>query len=100
MSEAIITTSSERTPEERRAALAQHVASYVSNTYRVESQTDYQAIVVYGRRPNHLLHFLLSCFTFGLWVPVWIALVLFGGEKRRVVTVDSYGNVATSKGRG
>ena len=73
----------------------------VRDGYRVESQTDYQAILVRGRRPNHLLHLILSIVTLGLWaIFVWLPVAVFGGEKRRVVTVDAYGNVATTKGRG
>lgn len=29
--------------------------------------------------PNHVLHLLLSVVTAGIWVPVWILLILFGG---------------------
>ncbi|MFW5721768.1 MAG: hypothetical protein ACOCVU_02820 [Desulfohalobiaceae bacterium] len=28
--------------------------------------------LLFRRPPNHLLHFLLSLLTLGLWVPVWI----------------------------
>lgn len=91
----------ERTPEERQAQLANEVSLMVRSGYRVESQTANQAILVKGRRPAHLLHFFLSVFTLGLWALfVWLPLSVFGGEKRRVLTVDAYGNVATTKGRG
>lgn len=91
----------ERSPEERRSYLASEVAAHVRQGYRVESQTDYQAIVVKGRRANHLLHFILGLFTLGLWwLFVWLPVGLFGGERRRVITVDTYGNVANAKGRG
>jgi hypothetical protein len=84
-----------RTPEERREILAATVTEYVRDGYRVESQTDYQAIVVRGRRPNHLLHLILSIITIGIWfLFVWLPLMIFGGEKRRVLNVDTYGNVA------
>lgn len=93
--------SSERTLEERRSVLAGEVADRVRHGYRVESQTDLQAVVVKGRRPSHLLHLILSFVTLGVWaVLVWLPLSVFGGEKRRVITVDSYGNVAERKGRG
>src|SRR5215207_8344529 len=96
-----ITVTGQRSPEDRRALLAQEVAGHVSHGYRVESQTDYQAIVVKGRRPNHLLHLILSVLTLGVWALfVWLPLAMFGGEKRRVITVDNFGDVATAKGRG
>lgn len=94
-------TTSERTGEERRELLASAVSEAVRSGYRVESQTDHQAIVVKGRRPNHLLHLILSVCTLSLWLWfVWIPLVLFGGEKRRVITVDPFGNIQRAKGRG
>lgn len=81
--------------------LASHVAEHVRGGYRVESQTDYQAIMVRGRRPNHLLHLVLSVLTFGVWALfVWLPVAVLAGEKRRVVTIDPFGNVQTSKGRG
>ena len=27
-----------------------------------------------GNTPSHLLHLILSIFTFGLWIPVWILI--------------------------
>jgi len=32
--------------------------------------------------PNHILHLLLSVFTLGLWLLVWLALVLISSGKR------------------
>jgi hypothetical protein len=78
--------------EQRKAALADRVQYFVGSGYRVESQTDFQAILVRGRRPNHLLHLILSVITVGLWALfVWLPLAIFGGEKRKVITVDEYG---------
>ncbi len=51
------------------------------------------AVLVYGRQVNHILHFLLGFVTFFLWWLVWLFLAITGGEKRRVVTVDEYGNI-------
>ena len=59
-----------------------------------ESQTDYHVVIVRGHRPNHVLHLLLSIVTLGLWIPVWILLSIFGGEKRRAISVDECGNVS------
>jgi hypothetical protein len=33
----------------------------------------------------------------GLWAIVWICLAIFGGIKRRIITVDEYGNVVDRK---
>lgn len=81
-----------KSPEERKALLAQAVANQVRQGWRVESQTDYQAVIVTGQRPNHILHLILTIVTLGLWGIVWIAIAIFGGEKRGVITIDDYGN--------
>ena len=53
---------------------------------RVESQNQHETVLVKGQRPNHILHLLLSVFTGGLWIPVWILVAMTGGEKRKVVS--------------
>ena len=82
-----------KTLEERKALLAKHVAAAFTSGARVESQTETMAVLVYGRRVNHLLHFLLGFVTLGSWWLVWIFLAITGGEKRKVITVDDYGNI-------
>ena len=88
-------------PIQPRDALAQAVANYVSNGYRVEMQTETQAVLVRGRRPNHLLHFLIGIFTLSLWwIFVWLPIAIIGGEKRLVITVRPDGQINVAKGRG
>ena len=82
-----------KTADERKETLARHVANATARGLRVESQSDYQAVFVNGKPVNHILHLILSAFTLGLWLLVWAALAIFGGEKRSVVRVDEYGNV-------
>ena len=75
-----------QTPDERKTALISNVNSHVARGWRVESQTDFNAVLVKGRRPNHLLHFLIGFVTLSLWwFMVWIPLAVFGGEKRRTI---------------
>ncbi len=33
-------------------------------------------VMATGTTPNHLLHFFLSLFTVGLWLPVWILVAV------------------------
>lgn len=33
---------------------------------------------IYVKKPNHVLHFLLTVVTGGLWLPVWIVVALRG----------------------
>ena len=86
-----------KTTEQRKELLAQQIAGQIRSGRRVESQSDYQAAIVYGRRVNHILHFLLGFVTFGLWWLVWIMLAVGGGERRELVTVDELGNVSVQK---
>lgn len=83
-----------KSADERKRSLAQTIASQVAQGARVESQSDFQAVLVRGHRPNHTLHFIIGLLTLGVWWLVWIAIAIFGGEKRSMVTVDEYGNVA------
>jgi hypothetical protein len=92
-------TGEPKSTEERKRILADRVAYYVGQGYRPESQTDFQAVLVSGRRPNHLLHFIIGLVTLGLWwIFVWLPLAIFGGEKRKVVSVDEYGRALETKG--
>ena len=92
-----MTESSRKTSEERREALSQLITSQLSQGWRIESQGDFQAVLLQGHAVNHILHLLITFFTIGLWSIVWIALVLIGGEKRQVVRVDEWGNPAISR---
>ncbi len=89
-------TPQQPTDDQRKQALANAVAREVGNGCRVESQTDFQAVVVKGKRPSHLLHLILSLVTLGIWIPVWILVAIFGGEKRKVLMVDAWGIVSRS----
>jgi hypothetical protein len=81
------------TDEERKKILADRIQlNIVQGGSRVESQSDFQAVLVRGHRPNHVLHALLTIFTLGLWAIVWIGIGIFGGEKRALITVGEYGN--------
>jgi len=79
---------------DRQAILAAAVAKAVRKGYRVESQGPFQAVVVKGKRPNHVLHLLLSVLTVSIWLLVWIFLAVVKHEKRKVISVDAYGNVS------
>ena len=62
------------------------VAMAVTDGWMVESQTPTQAILVKSRKCNHILHLLLSVFTGGLWLPVWIVQGVRAGTERRVIS--------------
>jgi hypothetical protein len=76
---------------QRRQAFAQTIQNRVAQGSRIESQSDTYAVLVRGHRVNHVLHLILTLVTLGFWAIVWIALAIFGGEKRDTVSVDAYG---------
>jgi len=81
------------TADQRQEALAQRVAELSGEGWRVETLMDFQAILVKGHRPNHVLHLLLSVATFGVWLLFWPAVAMDGGEERVVLTVDETGAI-------
>ncbi len=81
-----------KTAEERKEALARQIAGRVAQGLRVETQSDFQAVMIHGKVVNHVLHLILTFMTLGVWALIWIALVALGGEKRELVQVDEWGN--------
>lgn len=71
----------------RKTELDHKVRAAVSRGWHVESQSEYQAVLVKGKRPNHILHLLLSIFTLGLWIPVWVFLAVVKHERHEVISV-------------
>ena len=86
-----------KTPEERRVILAQAIQNAVARKYRIESQSDEMATVVYGKPVNHILHLILTLITLGLWGIIWAVMVMAGGERREMISVDPYGNLLVQK---
>jgi len=83
-----------RRPDAERAAIMQQALRDLTfRGYRVEAVDGTRAIVVTGEPVNHVLHVLLSFFTCGLWLPVWLLLIGLGGVKRRHIYIDEYGNL-------
>jgi len=88
-----------KTPDQRKAILAQAVANSLARpgNWRIESQSDYNAVIVKGRQINHVLHLLLTVFTVGIWLLIWMFMGAAGGETRYMMTVDEYGNTNTTR---
>jgi hypothetical protein len=77
--------------------LAHQIQGASARGMRVESQSDFQAVLVKGQPVNHVLHAIITIFSCGLWGIVWIALAVTGGEKREMAVVDEFGNVQLQK---
>jgi len=85
------------TSEDRRQLLANAIHGELLQGRRVESSLDFQAVLVKGKRVNHVLHLILSVLTGLLWVPVWILVAIRGGEKRVTINIDNFGHVIRRK---
>jgi hypothetical protein len=86
-----------RTTDERKVILAQQLQTAAARGLRIESQSDFQAVLVEGKPINHVLHAILTIFTCLLWGIVWAIIAATGGEKRQMVVVDEFGNVIWQK---
>lgn len=82
-----------RTDDERKVLLAQQLQTAAARGLRIESQSEFQAVLVEGKPVNHVLHAILTIFTCLLWGIVWAIIAATGGEKRQMVVVDEFGNV-------
>lgn len=82
-----------RSDDERKVILAQQLQTAAARGLRIESQSEFQAVLVEGKPVNHVLHAILTIFTCLLWGIVWAIIAATGGEKRQMVVVDEFGNV-------
>ena len=81
-------------------ALQQAVAAEIASGARLESQMGTMAVVVRGKPVNHILHLILSLLTAGIWLIVWLVLVLTNKRERVILTVDEAGTVSRSVATG
>lgn len=56
-----------RTADERKVILSQQLQTAAARGLRIESQSDFQAVLVEGKPVNHTLHAILTIFTCLLW---------------------------------
>jgi hypothetical protein len=83
-----------RLPVDHRAAIMQQALRDLTfRGYRIETVDGPRAIISMGEPVNHVLHVLLTVFTCGLWLPIWLLLIALGGVKRRHIHIDEYGNL-------
>lgn len=75
----------------RRAHLTwalQHVLAHTGG--RVQVAGAYDAIVI-GPGPNHLIHLVVSILTAGLWLPLWLLILLTSKPTVYAIAVDPAG---------
>lgn len=84
------------TLEERQAILVREVTGMAKRGWTVVSQTATQASLVKGKPTSHGLHLVLSIVTVGLWIPVWIGVAIFAGQKSKLVTITEAGDIVAT----
>jgi hypothetical protein len=77
----------------RQSILDRRLLAAVSQGGEITSRSDFSAVLRYGQPVNHVLHLILSVLTLGIWLFIWLLLVLT--NKRRVVfvAVDEFGGI-------
>ena len=79
---------------ERRERMQAAVTHWVARGARVESLTDYQAVLIVGNNINNVAHLLGCLFTCGLWLIGYVIAIMTEKPERRVVLrVDRFGQV-------
>jgi len=68
-----------RAPMQRRQAQQQPPPQPVIVNQQFAPQTPH--VVVYNNGTNHGLHLLLTILTCGLWLPIWIIMVIVNGGR-------------------
>ena len=85
-------------PTMRKAQLDRRIEQVMAKGQRhIEWRSDYQVVIVRGKNVNHVLHLLVSVFTLGLWLPIWLLLALNGGQKRARMDIDDYGDISITQ---
>lgn len=80
-----------RNLEERKKLLERFAITEVARGWRLISQTDEIVVLECGKRPNHILHFLLCIPTLGFWIIIWLVLAFSMNIKRKTYTINEYG---------
>jgi cytochrome c-type biogenesis protein CcmH/NrfF len=83
--------------DDRKRALSQQVRSMVTAGGRIESQSDFEAVIATGNDVNHTLHAILTVATCLLWGIPWAVVAATGGVKRQLVTVDEFGDILVQR---
>ena len=84
------------TESERRSALDIRIARELAGGATLESQTGYNAVLIKGKKVNHILHLILSLITAGFWLIVWLLLVITNKRQRIVLFANEEGVVETT----
>ena len=91
---------------DRKNKLTEYIRVCSIRGWIVETQSDFNAVLVSGQKCNHILHLLITilggavtCGVLLLWAFVWLILACIQHEERLVVNIDEYGQIFTKKVR-
>ncbi len=79
------------TDSQRKQLAENRIAQYLKGGWTVERVGDFQFVVTYVNRVNHVVHAILSLLTAGFWLLVWLFLALTRKTTRMTVRVNEYG---------
>jgi hypothetical protein len=82
---------------ERTHTLNAEVEYHGSKGWRLRSSTASEAHLVKGEPISHFLHLFFAIATLGLWLLVWIPLIVFRGERHKYISVDERGAVTSTR---
>lgn len=79
--------------QDRRALLDDALMSRVAAGAVIEHRQDFEAVVRYDKRVNHVVHGILSLITLGAWLVVWLIVAFYARPARFALRVDTFGRV-------
>lgn len=79
--------------EERKQLLEKFIIKQVAQGWRLNAQTENSVVLEFGKKPNHVLHFLLCIPTIGFWLIVWIILSLSMTIRRKTWIISEFGEI-------
>jgi hypothetical protein len=84
------------TRSDRAHTLEAEIEYSLAHGWRLRSKNPAEAHLVKGEPVHHWVHLFFTITTLGLWLLVWVPLILLGGEKHRYITVGQDGRVSWS----
>ena len=90
--------------EEKFQRFSNIISTKTMQGFMVADRNDKALVAVLvkpGEKVNHLLHFLISFLTCGVWTLIWLYLALVKGKEHRLrVSIDNGGNAIEEKFKG
>ena len=72
------------------------VGYYLGHGWKLRSRTPTEAHLVRGEPVAHGVHVFFTIATVGLWLLVYVPLLILGGEKHKLISIDELGRATSS----